>query len=126
MEHARGPVGERVLACLVAPSGLIRVGRNSLGKPSAMLFWPLRATDWKRPNFLIFALFDPGLSPPPDLLQSPNSRVCLAYCEQALRQDFQRFLDRLPFRAILFSVLDSPGTVRVAHPLRRSLCSKQG
>jgi hypothetical protein len=26
MEHARGPVGERVLAGLVAPSGLIRVG----------------------------------------------------------------------------------------------------
>jgi hypothetical protein len=25
-----------------------------------MLFWPLRATDWKRPNLLIFAPFNPG------------------------------------------------------------------
>jgi hypothetical protein len=62
MEHARGPVGERVLAGLVAPSGLIRAGEISQGKPWAMLFWPLRATDWKRPNFLIFAPFNPGLS----------------------------------------------------------------
>ena len=41
MEHARGPVGERFLACLVAPSGLIRVGgfsRVNPGKPWAMLF----------------------------------------------------------------------------------------
>jgi hypothetical protein len=42
-------VGERVLAVLVAPSGPIRVGGISqgkpVGKPWAMLFWPLRATD---------------------------------------------------------------------------------
>jgi hypothetical protein len=38
-------VGERVLAALVAPSGPIRVGGISQGKPWAMLFWPLRATD---------------------------------------------------------------------------------
>ncbi len=41
---------EPILAILVAPSGLIRVG-ISQGKPWAMLYWPLRATDWKRPNY---------------------------------------------------------------------------
>src|ERR1700675_2641399 len=37
---------------LVAPSGLIRLGGITQGKPWAMLFWPLRATDWKHPNSL--------------------------------------------------------------------------
>src|ERR1700722_15474868 len=31
---------------LVAPSGLIRWGKITQGKPWAKLFWPLRATDW--------------------------------------------------------------------------------
>src|ERR1700722_15765410 len=31
---------------LMAPSGLIRVGEITQGKPWAKLFWPLRATDW--------------------------------------------------------------------------------
>jgi hypothetical protein len=48
----RTPSGSKVWSrfspYLVAPSGLIRVGRFSQGKPWAMLSWPLRATDWKR------------------------------------------------------------------------------
>jgi hypothetical protein len=35
---------------LLAPSGLIPVGELTQGKPWAMLFWPLRAKDWKPPN----------------------------------------------------------------------------
>ena len=35
---------------LPAPSGLIPLGELTQGKPWAMLFWPLRATDWKPPN----------------------------------------------------------------------------
>jgi hypothetical protein len=35
---------------LAAPSGLTRVGGITQGKPWAMLSWPLRATEWKRPN----------------------------------------------------------------------------
>src|ERR1700722_14126017 len=31
---------------LMAPSGLVRVGEITHGKPWAKLFWPLRATDW--------------------------------------------------------------------------------
>jgi len=53
MEHARGPIGEWVLAGLVAPSGLIRVGGITQGKPWAMLFWPLRATEWKNSKIKI-------------------------------------------------------------------------
>jgi hypothetical protein len=47
MKQAGGPVGERVLAGIVAPSGLILVGGVPQGKPWAKLFWPLRATDWR-------------------------------------------------------------------------------
>jgi hypothetical protein len=38
---------------LAVPGGPFRVnsgGEITQGKPWAMLFWPLRATDWKRPN----------------------------------------------------------------------------
>jgi hypothetical protein len=35
---------------LVAPSGRTRTGGITQGKPWAMLSWPLRATEWKRPN----------------------------------------------------------------------------
>jgi hypothetical protein len=35
---------------LPAPSGLSPVGELTQGEPWAMLFWPLRATDWKYPN----------------------------------------------------------------------------
>jgi hypothetical protein len=39
-----------ILAVPGGPSGPIRVGAITQGKPRAMLSWPLRATDWKRPN----------------------------------------------------------------------------
>jgi hypothetical protein len=43
-------VWSRFSRCLVAPSGPIRVGGITQGKPWAMLSWPLRATERKRPN----------------------------------------------------------------------------
>jgi hypothetical protein len=43
-------VRSRFSPYLAAPSGLIRMGGITQGKPWAMLSWPLRATDWKRPN----------------------------------------------------------------------------
>jgi hypothetical protein len=36
---------------LSAPSGLMLVRGISQDKPWAKLSWPLRATDWKRPNY---------------------------------------------------------------------------
>jgi hypothetical protein len=43
-------VQRRFSPYLVAPSGLIRMGEITQGKPWTMLSWPLRATNRKRPN----------------------------------------------------------------------------
>jgi hypothetical protein len=39
-----------ILAALGGPFRANSGGGNTQGKPWAKLFWPLRATDWKRPN----------------------------------------------------------------------------
>jgi hypothetical protein len=48
-------VRSRLPPFLLAPSGLIPLGELTQGKPWAMLFWPLRATDW---NLQIAETFD--------------------------------------------------------------------
>jgi hypothetical protein len=47
-----GSIGSEPI--LAVPGGPFRAnsgGGITQGKPWAMLFWPLRATDWKRPNY---------------------------------------------------------------------------
>jgi hypothetical protein len=43
-------VRSQISPYLGAPSGRVRAEAFSQGKPWAMLFWPLRATDWNHPN----------------------------------------------------------------------------
>ena|ERR1700722_7144801 len=48
---------------LMAPSGLIRVGEITQGKPWAKLFWPLRATDWAASGLWTGAKHVQGFNP---------------------------------------------------------------
>jgi hypothetical protein len=79
---------------LPAPSGLIPLRELTQGKPWAMLFWPLRATDWKPPNCRVLRRMTDAKH-----MQDRSSGVQESQNKSAdLRPHFLRFLFDSRFR----------------------------